>query len=80
MNPKTDDDFAALFNELDVWRKNEVIKIKSSTASGEERTKALNDLLFNETQALQSIRKLKATAKKDVQSEKTLKMLQVPII
>lgn len=78
LHPKTNDDFARLYNELDAWRKQEVEKVKSSTkANSDERTQAMNDILFNETQVLQSIRKLKVTAKTDMHEEKTLRMLDL---
>jgi len=78
LHPKTNDDFARLYNELDAWRKQEVEKVKSSTkANTDERTQAMNDILFNETQVLQSIRKLKVTAKTNMHEEKTLRMLDL---
>ena len=78
LHPKTNDDFARLYNELDTWRKQEVEKVKSSTkANTDERTQAMNDILFNETQVLQSIRKLKVTAKTNMHEEKTLRMLDL---
>ena len=78
LHPKTNDDFARLYNELDAWRKQEVEKVKASTkANSDERTQAMNDILFNETQVLQSIRKLKVTAKTNMHEEKTLRMLDL---
>ena len=78
LHPKSNDDFARLYNELDAWRKQEVEKVKASTkANTDERTQAMNDILFNETQVLQSIRKLKVTAKTNMHEEKTLRMLDL---
>jgi hypothetical protein len=76
LHPKTNPDFAILFNELDSWRRDEIIKIKSTTTIGEERTKALTELLADETKALQSIQNLKIAARKDLYTEKTHKMLE----
>lgn len=53
--PSTNADFARLFNELDIWRKGEVQKIKANTPPGEERRIALAALLAEETKALQNI-------------------------
>lgn len=53
--PSSNADFARLFNELDVWRKAEVVKIKTNTPPGDERRIALAALLAEETKALQSI-------------------------
>lgn len=74
-HPKTNDDFAALYNELDVWRKGEVAKIKATITDPEERKLAMAELLQNETKALQGIQKLKVNARKELQVEKTQEML-----
>jgi hypothetical protein len=76
LHPKTNPDFSILFNELDSWRRDEIAKIKATTTSGEERTKALTELLADETKALQSIQNLKIAARKDLYAEKTHKMLE----
>ena len=76
LHPKTNPDFSILFNELDSWRRAEIAKIKATTAIGEERTKALTELLADETKALQSIQNLKIAARKEIYSEKTHKMLE----
>ena len=53
--PSSHADFARLFNELDIWRKAEVQKIKTNTPPGDERRIALAALLAEETKALQNI-------------------------
>mmetsp|Transcript_11235 Transcript_11235/g.18296 ORF Transcript_11235/g.18296 Transcript_11235/m.18296 type:complete len:441 (+) Transcript_11235:80-1402(+) len=75
--PTTNADFARLFNELDVWRKAEVTKIKTNTPPGEERRVALAALLAEETKALQNIQRLKATAHETTTRSKTQKMLEL---
>lgn len=76
-HPTTNADFARLYNELDQWRRSEVLKIKSRTKPGEERTKAMEELLKEETLALQNIQKLKTIAHSDNTTEKTRKMLEL---
>jgi hypothetical protein len=56
--PTSNADFARLFNELDIWRRAEVVKIKTNTPPGEERRIALAALLAEETKALQNIQVL----------------------
>jgi len=75
-HPKSNADFAVLYNELDQWRRSEVAKIKSMAADSEERRKAMADLLANETKALQSLQLLKASAQKEMHYERTEEMLQ----
>ncbi len=75
--PKSNDDFAALYNELDAWRKEGVAKIKASTAPGEERRMAMSELLVEETQALQNINKLKVAACKEANNNRTQQMLEL---
>jgi len=76
LNPKSNADFASLYNEMDTWRRQEVAKVKASTAPGEERRKALAAVLNDETKALQSIQRLKSQAQKVIYSEKTQQMLE----
>lgn len=76
LHPKTNPDFSILFNELDSWRRQEIAKIKATTTIGDERTKALTELLADETKALQSIQNLKIAARKEIYAEKTNKMLE----
>ncbi len=76
LHPQSNSDFATLYNELDAWRKAEILRVKSSTAPGEERAKALAEVLSDETKALQAIQKLKIAAQKKLQSDKTVQMLE----
>lgn len=75
--PRNHADFARLFTELDTWRMAEVAKIKANTAPGDERKKAMYELLEQETRALQNIEKLKYSAYKNINLEKTEKMLEL---
>jgi hypothetical protein len=75
-HPKTNADFAILYNELDHWRKSEVAKLKSMAADSEERRLAMVELLANETKALQSLQQLKANAQKELHHERTEEMLK----
>jgi hypothetical protein len=76
-HPTTNADFSRLYNELDQWRRAEVVKIKARTKPGEERTKAMEELLQEETLALQNIQKLKTVAHRDTVTEKTQRMLEL---
>lgn len=76
LNPKSNSDFATLYNELDVWRKGEIARVKATTMPGKDRVDALAAILTDETKALQSIQKLKISAQKSLTSEKTKKMLE----
>lgn len=75
--PTTNADFARLFNELDAWRRAEVVKIKTNTPPGEERRVALAALLAEETKALQNIQRLKVVAHESTTRTKTQKMLEL---
>mmetsp|Transcript_22967 Transcript_22967/g.38300 ORF Transcript_22967/g.38300 Transcript_22967/m.38300 type:complete len:425 (-) Transcript_22967:2216-3490(-) len=75
-HPKSNADFAVLYNELDTWRKTEVQKIKSSISDADERRQAMSELLSNETKALQGLQKLKHAAQREMQVEKTQQMLE----
>ena len=74
-HPATNADFATLYNELDAWRKGEMMKIKANTAVGEERNNAMNALLLDETKALANIQRLKVKARRSTTTEKTNTML-----
>ena len=74
-NPKTNEDFSILYNELDEWRRTEMQKIKTRTSPGEKRNEAMNALLMDETKALTSIQHLKVKARKGAHVEKTDTML-----
>lgn len=76
MQPKTNSDFALLYNELDSWRKDELAKIKASVTGEEEIKLAMSDLLASETKALQGMQRLKLEAQKQVHDEKTQQMLE----
>lgn len=75
-HPKSNQDFAVLYNELDSWRKNEMNKIKSTIVDPNERCKAMAELLNNETKALQSLQRLKFAAQKELHHERTAEMLK----
>eukprot|EP00605_Chrysophyceae_sp_TOSAG23-4_P001652 GSChrysophyteH1.ASY1.ANO1.1813.1 assembled CDS len=75
LHPKTNEDFAILYNELDSWRREEVVKIKSSTSPGEERNQAMQALLLDETKSLQNIQRLKVLARKSTHKQNTNTML-----
>jgi hypothetical protein len=75
-HPKSNADFAVLYNELDNWRKSEVAKLKALAADSEERRLAMVELLANETKALQSLQQLKANAQRELHHERTEEMLK----
>ncbi|KAJ1410755.1 hypothetical protein B484DRAFT_353315 [Ochromonadaceae sp. CCMP2298] len=75
-HPKSNTDFAVLYNELDAWRKTEVTKIKAAVGDPEARRVAMAELLSSETRALQGLQKLKHAAQKELQVEKTQQMLE----
>ena len=77
LHPTSKLDFALLFNELDSWRRQEVVRIKASTQKGDERRLAMMELLASETKALQSIQQLKFSASHNNQEEKTEQMLSL---
>ena len=74
-NPKSNEDFSILYNELDEWRRNEMQRIKTTTTPGEMRNEAMNALLVDETKALTSIQHLKVKARKGAYVDKTDEML-----
>lgn len=76
LHPKTNDDFAILYNELDTWRQSEVRTIKGSTSVGEDRNAAMQALLLDETKSLQNIQRLKVLARKSTHKESTERMLK----
>jgi len=77
MNPRSLSDFEVLYNELEKWRTTETLKIKASGLPPAERQKQLQQLLHKETRLLQTIDRLKATAKKEGKAEKIQKMLEL---
>ena len=76
LHPKTNEDFAILYNELDTWRQGETRKIKGSTSAGEERNAAMQALLLDETKSLQNIQRLKVLARRSTHKESTERMLK----
>jgi len=76
-NPKSNSDFAGLYNELDAWRIDQVKKIKEETGKGDERRLAMVEVLSEETKALQAIQKLKVAATKESLETKTQTMLEL---
>lgn len=74
-HPKTGDDFDVLYNELDVWRQGEMVKIKTTIVDPEERKAAMHELLLNETKALQHLQQLKLSAAQEMHEDKTQLML-----
>lgn len=77
LHPRTNEDFAIMYSELDMWRKAEVAKIKASTSVGEERNAAMAALLAEETKALQNIQKLKIVANRQTFTSKMGQMLEL---
>lgn len=66
MHPRSKEDFAILFEELELWRVNEIDKIKNNTSlTEEERQQALKQILDKETELLQTIDRLKIIANKE---------------
>jgi hypothetical protein len=76
-NPKSNADFSGLYNELETWRKDQVVKIKAETGKGDERRLAMVEVLSEETKALQAIQKLKVAAYKESFESKTQQMLEL---
>jgi len=75
LHPSSNEDFAILYNELDTWRKGEIIKIKANFPAGDARNEAMHALLMDETKALQNIQKLKTVARKSSHLKNTTSML-----
>lgn len=60
MQPRTNEDFKVLYQELEIWRHNYTQKIKNNDGLDEdERQVALNALLKKEVRLLQTIDRLK---------------------
>jgi len=62
MHPRTFDDFAVLYKELEAWRLNEAKRIANSGFDEATRRVAQRELLHKETKLLQTIDKLKIQA------------------
>lgn len=69
-HPKSKQDFYLLRQELDSWVQRETEKIKGSDLSQEDKTLALQELLHKEISLLETIEKLKISAKKENNAEK----------
>merc|ERR1711998_48356 len=77
-NPRTAQDFALLFNELEVWKEKEKNAINNNPDLSEtERKAAMMDLLAKQTKALQSIDRLKVTAQSHGKKKKVDSMLHL---
>lgn len=76
-HPRTKEDFNILYEELELWRTNEIQKIKESkTMSEEEKKNALKSVLNKETDLLQTIDRLKIIANHKNKDEKINKFLK----
>lgn len=69
-HPKSKEDFYLLRKELDIWVQQETKKIKNSNMKEEDKTLALQELLHKEISLLETIERLKISAKKENNSEK----------
>ena len=69
-HPKTKEDFFLLRKELNMWVNQETERIKNSKLSDKDKTLALQELLHKEISLLETIEKLKISAKKENNSEK----------
>lgn len=74
-HPKSKTDFFLLRQELNNWVQKETERIKSSTLSKEEKTLALQELLHKEISLLETIEKLKISAKKENNAERIQQFL-----
>ena len=64
LNPKTKEDFEVLYHALEMWRVEELQKIRDTT-SGPEQKAALCELLEQEAELIASIGKHKVLADKE---------------
>lgn len=81
MHPRTFEDFKVLHKELELWRLNEIKRIKSSNVDEETRRAAQRELLHKETKLLQTIDKLKIQAhnhNRDAKIKKKLESMAKP--
>lgn len=63
--PKVSNDFEELYNELSIWKRDQLKVIKSNKAvNDDEKRKAYADLLNKEIEVLQAIDRMKASAAK----------------
>ena len=75
LEPKTAEDFAALFGEVEAWRAAETMRIKEEIVDEEERAAANAQLLAKETSMIQHIERLRIAASKQKRAEGIEKML-----
>lgn len=77
INPKTKEDFDILYQELELWRANEMSKIKNNKdLTPEQKKAAMKQLLEKETELLQTIDRLKIQANKQNREEKIQNFLK----
>lgn len=76
MHPRTRQDFAVLFAELEAWRLHETQRIKESGLSADEISIALQELLNKEVKLLQTIDRLKITAARENKWTRTISNLE----
>jgi len=77
INPKTREDFDTLYQELELWRANEMAKIKGNKdLTAEQKKAAMKQLLEKETELLQTIDRLKIEANKQNREEKIQNFLK----
>jgi hypothetical protein len=63
MHPRSGKDFEVLYDELEVWRLQELERIKASTLDEEDKKRANYMLLTKEVKLVQTIDRLKSFAK-----------------
>uniref|UniRef100_A0A0G4HL22 IQ motif and ubiquitin-like domain-containing protein n=1 Tax=Chromera velia CCMP2878 TaxID=1169474 RepID=A0A0G4HL22_9ALVE len=81
MHPRTYDDFATLYMELEGWRINETNRIKRSDFPDDVKHAALRELLAKETRLLQTIDRLKLqahSANRDAKIKRLLESMAKP--
>lgn len=75
MNPKTNEDFGILYEELEIWRRNQIETINEKSKNEMEKRENLKELLRKEVKLLQTIDRLKISANKEKKIEKINKKL-----
>ncbi|KAK9828672.1 hypothetical protein WJX72_001452 [[Myrmecia] bisecta] len=76
MHPRTLADFELLHSELQAWRLQEARRIKESGVDSEEEERALQQLLHKETKLLQTIDRLRSTARAENEEERVAERLR----
>ena len=75
-NPRTKEDFAILFTEVDNWTRSEMQKIEEDhTLDEDEKAQARADILDRETEMIQNINRLKGEAAKEAKEKNIKKKL-----